>query len=86
LAKLFPEKDVIPYIKPLELLTVAGLIKFLQTQDPNLPVAHQMCSENCLLELDLIEVRELCEMRPDGWVANKRPDKPTVKYLVFPGN
>ena len=33
-----------------------------------------------------ITIEELCEVRSDGWVANKRPDKPKALYLLFPGN
>lgn len=73
-------------MKPLNPLTVSALIEHLKTFDPDLPVAYCLCSEKCIMEADDINVEELCEMRPDGWVANKRPDKPTIKYLVFPGN
>ena len=65
-------------------MTVAELIEFLQKQPQDLLVAYQRYSEQCLLEE--IEVRELCEPRPDGWVQDKRQDMPTRMYLVFPGN
>lgn len=39
-----------------------------------------------MLEVDDIDIKELCEARVDGWVANERPDKPKIPYLVFPGN
>lgn len=73
-------------IEPLKPLTVALLIEHLKTFDPDLPVAYRMCSENCILEARDIHVEEQCEMRSDGWVPNKRPDKPHTKYLMFPGN
>lgn len=67
-------------------LTVKELIEFLKQFDGELPVAYQMYSENCLLDTDSIAVCQLQSPRPDGWVGNKRPDKPTIDYLVFPGN
>lgn len=73
-------------MKPLKPLTVAALIEHLNTFDQDLPVAYALRSENCILEADDIKVEEFCEMRPDGWVPNKRPDKPTRLYLSFPGN
>lgn len=68
------------------MMTVKELIEFLKTQPQDLLVAYKICSEQCLLEEMDIEIKDLCEARPDGWVQNQRPDKPTVKYLVFPGN
>lgn len=67
-------------------ITVRELIRHLQKFDQNLPVAYHLHSEHCLMELGEIQVDELCEPRPDGWVANWRPDKPSIQYLVFPGN
>ena len=67
-------------------MTVAELIEFLKTQRQDLQVAHQMCSEACLLEPGAIYESEACVARPDGWVQNKRPDMPTQTYLMFPGN
>lgn len=68
------------------MITVKDLIEFLQKQPQDLIVAHDMYSEAQLLSLDNIRMLELCEPRPDGWVQDKRPDKPAKKYLVFPGN
>lgn len=65
---------------------VRDLIAYLQKHDPELPVAYQCCSEAAELELKDIEVTNCCLPRNDGWVANKRPDKPSIPYLVFPGN
>ena len=73
-------------IKPVQQVTVAELIVFLQTQPQDILVAYRIHSEQCLLELDDISVVPLCEPRPDGWVQDKRPDMPTRNYLLFPGN
>ena len=67
-------------------MTVADLIVFLQTQPQDLMVAYQMFSEQSLLEANEIAIIEACVPRHDGWVHHKRPDKPTQKYLLFPGN
>lgn len=67
-------------------MKVLDLIELLKTYPQDLPVVYQLHSENCLLEAGDISVEELCEEREDGWVANKRPDKPTMTYLVLPGN
>ena len=67
-------------------MKVSELIELLRTYPQDLPVAYRLFSEKCLLEVKDIEVEALCEARPDGWVANARPDKPTIDYLVFPGN
>ena len=70
-------------IKPM---TVGQLIAELLQYDPSLPVVYKCFSEQCLLEPEHITVDDLCEPRPDGWVHSQRPDKPTIKYLVLPGN
>lgn len=67
-------------------MTVADLIEFLQKQPQDLPVAFDLFSEQCLMEIGNIRLKELCKPREDGWVQNKRPDMPTQTYLVFPGN
>lgn len=67
-------------------MTVSELIDFLKQQPQDLPVAYQLHSENCLLEIDNIKIKELCKPRDDGWIANKRPDRSTQLYLLFPGN
>ena len=67
-------------------MKVSELIEFLKTQPQEIEVAYQVYSEQALLEADCIGVEELCEPRADGWIQNKRPDKPTRQYLVFPGN
>lgn len=68
-------------VKPV---TIADLIKHLQTLPPGLPVIYRCCSEYVLLSLDDITQDDLCPARPDGWVHYKRPDQPTVRYLVLP--
>ncbi len=70
-------------VKPM---TVKDLIDLLKKYPKNLPVCYQRYSEYCLLEAGDIAELELCAPRPDGWVANARPDKPTQNYLVLPGN
>jgi len=67
-------------------MTVAELIEFLQKQPQNLQVAYRCCSEQVLLDADEITVKDMCEPRPDGWIHDKRPDKPTQTYLLLPGN
>jgi hypothetical protein len=67
-------------------MVVADLIEYLLKQPQDLPVAFRCYSEQLLLDFVDIDIEELCEPRADGWIENKRPDKPCVKYLVFPGN
>jgi len=67
-------------------MTVADLIAFLQQQPQDLQVAIERYSEQCLLETEDIEVKDLCKPRPDGWIQHNRLDKETQTYLVFPGN
>jgi hypothetical protein len=66
--------------------TVADLIQYLETLPQDMPVAYRCFSEQCLLDFEDIEIKDLCVHRDDGWIQNKRPDMPTMKYLVFPGN
>jgi hypothetical protein len=67
-------------------MTVAELIEFLKTQPQDLQVAYKCYSEQALLEAKEIEIAEKCQPRLDGWIHDKRPDMPTQKYLLFPGN
>lgn len=67
-------------------VTVKELIEFLQTLPQDLPIAYCMHSEQCLLELSSIAVKNLSLPRNDGWVEDLRPDKAYTKYVVFPGN
>lgn len=67
-------------------MTVAELISFLQTQPQDLPVCYGRYSEQCLLDANDIEIQELGMPRDDGWVHDKRSDRPSQKYLTFPGN
>lgn len=67
-------------------MTVKELIKFLKKYPKDMKVAYKIFSEQCILEEDNIEVRELCSPRPDGWIQNHRVDMPTEEYLVLPGN
>jgi len=67
-------------------MTIAELIKHLQTFDQGLLVAYQIYSERCLLETRDLKVERAQEPRADGWVGDFRPDKPSREYLMFPGN
>jgi hypothetical protein len=67
-------------------MTVAELIELLKTQPQELPVAYELYSDYALLETEAITVKELSVPRNDRWIESKRPDKPSQKYLVFPGN
>lgn len=67
-------------------MTVAELIAYLQTQPQDLQVAYSRYSEQCLLSADDIEITDGQSARPDGWIGAARPDRPTEKYLLFPGN
>ena len=67
-------------------MAVKELIKFLQKQPQGLQVAFECYSEHCLLEFDDIKILDLCVPRDDGWVHDKRPDKKSQTYLIFPGN
>lgn len=67
------------------MITVSELIAFLQTQPQDLPVAYRLHSEQALLKTEDIDIVALCYPRVDGWVADKRPDKPSQMYLRLPG-
>jgi hypothetical protein len=67
-------------------MTVAELIAYLQTQPQDLLVAYRMYSEQVLLEEGNVFIGTFCQPRNDGWVPDARPDKPTQRYLVLPGN
>ena len=67
-------------------MTVSELITFLQTQDQTLEVCFSQFSEQALLQPQDITVKKLGLARPDGWIQNERPDKPSQDYLSFPGN
>jgi hypothetical protein len=66
-------------------MTVAQLIAELQTFPQDLLVAYRLFSEHCLVEARSLGIVDLCYPRPDGWIQNKRPDMPTMKYLLLPG-
>ena len=69
--------------------TIRDLIAHLQTLDGTLPVAYELHSEYCLLNLEELFIKDLQPARADGWVHrvwHGQPALPTVKYLVFPGN
>lgn len=67
-------------------MNVAELIEFLKLQPQDMQVIYERYSEYAQLEANEIDIGEACKPRPDGWVQRKRPDMPTQKYLIFPGN
>lgn len=67
-------------------MTVKEFIEYLSTQPQELQVAYKCCSEYDMLETRDIEIKSLCLPRPDGWIADRRPDKDCMEYLVLPGN
>lgn len=68
------------------MMTVSQLIEHLRTLPGDLLVAYDKFSEQCLMTVEDIMVMDLCHPRADGWIQDKRPDMPTQKYVVFPGN
>lgn len=67
-------------------MTVSELIEFLKTQPQDIKVGYSKYSEQCLLKLEDIELKELCHPRDDGWIQDRRPDMETETYLLLPGN
>jgi len=67
-------------------MNVQELIEILKTMPQDALVAYSLYSEQCLMEAEQICCEELCKPRNDGWVQNARPDMPTIKYVLFPGN
>ena len=67
-------------------MKVKELIDLLKTFDSEMLIVHGMYSEYLLLDGRNISMQMLCEPRNDGWVADARPDKPLIPYVVFPGN
>ena len=67
-------------------MKVKDLIEFLKGQPQDVYVAYTIYSEQCLLEVDDIQLADCREPRPDGWVHHQRPDMPTTRYLLFPGH
>lgn len=64
-------------------MTVLELISILSAMPPDLLVAADKFSEQVLLEKDGLVLVEACNPREDGWVHDKRPDKPTRLYLCI---
>lgn len=73
-------------IKETNVMTVADLIAYLQTQPQEIAVAYRRFSEQVLLQASEIMIAHECEPRPDGWIQNARPDMKTRPYLMFPGH
>lgn len=67
-------------------MVVSELIEFLKTQPQDVKVAYRRFSEQCLLEVNEIELQEHYHPRADGWIQGRRPDMETETYLMLPGN
>ena len=67
-------------------MIVKELIEFLQDCPQDMLIAYKFCSDWALMEMRDIDTVEACEPRADGYIQDKRPDRPIVKYLLFPGN
>ena len=67
-------------------MNVAELIEILKKHPQDLQVTYRVFSEQQLLCPDDISQVVACAPRPDGWVQDRRPDKQTQTYLMFPGN
>jgi hypothetical protein len=67
-------------------MTVVELIEFLKTHPQDMPILFRQYSDYTELRADQIGVEEHQVPRGDGYVGSKRPDRPSQKFLVFPGN
>lgn len=67
-------------------MKVRELIEVLKNFPQELDVAYYIYSECALLKPDDLAIVDACLPREDGWVHRARPDKPTQKYLMFPGS
>jgi hypothetical protein len=67
-------------------MQVKELIELLKTYPEGLEIVYQQYSEHCLMDPRDITIETLSTVRPDGWVHDKRPDRPRQQYVVFPGN
>ena len=72
-------------------MTVKEFIQFLESQPQDIQVAHQMCSEFCLLDKAAVSIMKLKLPMDDGWIhytwsSEKDEDVAKQKYLVLPGN
>lgn len=64
-------------------MTVAELIKYLQTQPQSLPVVIPQFSEYCALIERGVRIIEATPARADGWVQRARPDMAPTYYLAI---
>lgn len=64
-------------------MTVAELIELLKKHPQDLQVIIPCCSEYVIFGEKSPQVVDKCIARPDGWVEEKRSDKPTQKYLLI---
>lgn len=62
-------------------MKVYELIEALKDMPQDLEIVIPKYSENCTFDKEDLELVELCEARPDGWVHDKRPDKTVYEYL-----
>lgn len=67
-------------------MKVRDLVKVLGAYPQDLDVVYGHYSEQLLLEVGDIKTGEFCFPRLDGWVQDKRDDKPFQEYLVLPGD
>lgn len=67
-------------------MTIQRLIEILEQYPKDMEVIQILYSDYKILEEKDIDTFEACEDRGDGWVQNKRPDKPFKAYLRFNGN
>lgn len=67
-------------------MKVKDLIVHLQAQDQEMLVAYCFCSDQKLMHVEEISIIEAGEPRNDDYIHAKRFDKPSQKYLLFPGN
>lgn len=67
-------------------MTVAKLIELLKEKPQDAIIGYQCYSENIIMTANQIKLVEACAPRDDGWIHDARPDKPTVTYVMFPGN
>lgn len=64
-------------------MKVKDLIAKLGEFDPELDVVYPLHSEQCIADPEDVQIIIACPARPDGWVQNKRPDKPSQNYLCI---
>lgn len=71
---------------PVEPMTVAELVAYLQTLPQDMWVAQASMGTCVLVEKCDLHVGRLPEPDEIGDIPGWRPDMPTRQYLVLPGN